>query len=69
MKTPFLLISFVLAVTFFWNRLLKKTILDRVTNVEDDDPDMVAAIGKGRATLPEFWKKFNILARTNPISI
>jgi uncharacterized protein YegJ (DUF2314 family) len=58
MKTPFLLLSFVLALTVFGTGCSKKTSSDRVIDVKDDDPDMVAAIGKGRATLPEFWKKF-----------
>ena len=31
---------------------------DKVINVEDDDPEMVAAIAKARATLPQFWQVF-----------
>jgi uncharacterized protein YegJ (DUF2314 family) len=29
---------------------------DKVVMVEDDDPEMVAAIAKGRETLPQFWQ-------------
>lgn len=32
---------------------------DKVTHVADNDPDMVAAIAKARATLPEFWQVFD----------
>jgi uncharacterized protein YegJ (DUF2314 family) len=30
-----------------------------VKGVEDDDPEMVAAIGKARRTLPQFWQAFD----------
>jgi uncharacterized protein YegJ (DUF2314 family) len=30
---------------------------DPTTKVDDDDPEMIAAIAKARASLPEFWKK------------
>jgi uncharacterized protein YegJ (DUF2314 family) len=36
---------------------------DRVINVEDDDPAMVAAIAKARSTLPQFWQAFAKPAR------
>jgi uncharacterized protein YegJ (DUF2314 family) len=32
---------------------------DKVINVADDNPDMVAAITKARDTLPHFWKVFD----------
>ena len=32
---------------------------DKVVNVEDDDPEMVAAIAKARSTLPQFWQVFD----------
>ena len=32
---------------------------DKVINVADDDPEMLAAIAKARDTLPEFWKVFD----------
>ena len=32
---------------------------DKVVNVEDDDPEMVAAIAKARDTLPQFWQVFD----------
>jgi uncharacterized protein YegJ (DUF2314 family) len=32
---------------------------DKVIMVEDDDPEMVAAIAKGRETLPQFWQAFD----------
>jgi uncharacterized protein YegJ (DUF2314 family) len=31
---------------------------DSTTNVEGNDPEMGAAIAKARATLPEFWRKW-----------
>lgn len=31
---------------------------DKVVSVADDDPEMVAAIAKARATLPQFWQVF-----------
>jgi uncharacterized protein YegJ (DUF2314 family) len=31
---------------------------DKVIDVKDDDPEMVAAIAKARATLPKFWEVF-----------
>ena len=31
---------------------------DKVVNVEDDDPEMVAAIAEARKTLPQFWQVF-----------
>lgn len=31
---------------------------DKVVNVPDDDPEMIAAIAKARATLPQFWQVF-----------
>jgi uncharacterized protein YegJ (DUF2314 family) len=31
---------------------------DKVINVADDDPEMVAAIAKARASLPKFWEIF-----------
>jgi uncharacterized protein YegJ (DUF2314 family) len=31
---------------------------DKVVNVANDDPEMVAAIAKARDTLPEFWQAF-----------
>jgi uncharacterized protein YegJ (DUF2314 family) len=32
---------------------------DKVINVADDDPEMLAAIAKARDTLPHFWKVFD----------
>lgn len=32
---------------------------DKVVNVEDDDPEMVAAIAEARDTLPQFWQVFD----------
>jgi uncharacterized protein YegJ (DUF2314 family) len=32
---------------------------DKVVNVEDNDPEMVAAIAKARDTLPQFWQVFD----------
>lgn len=32
---------------------------DKVIRVEDDDPEMVAAIAKARSTLPEFWQVYD----------
>ena len=32
---------------------------DKVVMVEDDDPEMVAAIAKARSTLPHFWQVFD----------
>jgi uncharacterized protein YegJ (DUF2314 family) len=32
---------------------------DESISVRDDDPEMVAAIAKARATLPKFWTVFN----------
>ncbi len=32
---------------------------DPIINVDDDDPEMVAAIAKGRETLPQFWQVFD----------
>lgn len=31
---------------------------DKVISVEDDDPEMVAAIAKARGTLPQFWQVY-----------
>jgi uncharacterized protein YegJ (DUF2314 family) len=31
---------------------------DRTVSVEDNDPEMVAAIAKARETLPQFWQVF-----------
>lgn len=31
---------------------------DRVVHVSSDEPEMVAAIGKARETLPQFWQVF-----------
>jgi uncharacterized protein YegJ (DUF2314 family) len=31
---------------------------DKVVNVADDDPEMLAAIAKARSTLPQFWQAF-----------
>src|SRR5512147_2399142 len=31
---------------------------DKTISVKDDDPEMVAAIAKGRETLPKFWQVF-----------
>lgn len=31
---------------------------DKVVNVADDDPEMIAAIAKARGTLPQFWQAF-----------
>ncbi len=31
---------------------------DKVVNVQDNDPEMVAAIAKARDTLPQFWQVF-----------
>ena len=32
---------------------------DKVISVEDDDPEMVAAIAKARETLPQFWQVYD----------
>lgn len=32
---------------------------DKVVHVADDDPEMLAAIAKGRDTLPQFWTVFD----------
>lgn len=32
---------------------------DKVISVEDNDPEMTAAIAKARETLPQFWKVFD----------
>jgi len=32
---------------------------DKVVEVADDDPEMVAAIAKARASLPQFWEVFD----------
>jgi uncharacterized protein YegJ (DUF2314 family) len=32
---------------------------DKVAGIGDDDPEMVAAIAKARATLPQFWQVFD----------
>jgi uncharacterized protein YegJ (DUF2314 family) len=32
---------------------------DKVVHVEDNDPEMVAAIAKARDTLPQFWQTFD----------
>ena len=36
---------------------------DKVINVEEDDPEMVAAIAKARDTLPHFWQVYEKPAR------
>jgi len=32
---------------------------DRTTNVDENDPEMVAAIAKARGSLPQFWQAFD----------
>jgi uncharacterized protein YegJ (DUF2314 family) len=32
---------------------------DQIISVADDDPEMLAAIAKARATLPQFWEVFD----------
>jgi uncharacterized protein YegJ (DUF2314 family) len=58
-KTRVLLSSAFVALAVLGIACSKPTSLrDKTTNVEDNDPEMAAAIAKARATLPEFWKKF-----------
>jgi uncharacterized protein YegJ (DUF2314 family) len=32
---------------------------DKIVNVEEDDPEMVAAMAEARSTLPQFWEHFD----------
>ena len=55
-RTPTTVVA-LLAVLFSLLTACSKR--DKVVNVEQDDPEMVAAIAKARDTLPQFWQVFD----------
>lgn len=50
---------FVAMLGVLLSSLLACSKRDRVVKVEDDDPEMNAAIAKARSTLPHFWQVFD----------
>ena len=57
-------IPIILAVlTVLLSQLTACSKKDKVINVADDDPQMLAAIAKARETLPQFWTVFDKPAR------
>jgi uncharacterized protein YegJ (DUF2314 family) len=49
----------VVAFTILFALLPACSKRDKVINIADDDPEMLAAIAKARDTLPQFWTVFD----------
>ena len=58
MKTLSLFSAFLVMLAISGNGCSQTSPQDKTVNVEDNDSEMTAAIAKARATLSEFWKKF-----------
>ena len=57
-KSQIALVAFT-ALMMFLTACRRSDSEDKVIDVAPDNPEMVAAIAKARATLPEFWKVFD----------
>lgn len=57
MRRPTLYVNLLLGLLVsFWAGCSKSP--DKIVNIADNDPEMLAAIAKARETLPQFWQHF-----------
>lgn len=54
-RTPNIALLLITVLVVSWLGCSKQ---DKVVNVADDDPEMLAAITQARAALPQFWQTF-----------